>query len=231
MALAFQASDNTSTIGPFFKRSQNVDHIYLAAAGYANDFDVRRVLQSHRTCQVRCCVTSEIAAKCNNDRIKIDEITLERQCDQEYVEEIRDVIDQYDAVVSLACGVGVQFTAEQYPSTMIYPGVNTCFMGATEKRGLWTERCQGCGQCLLATTGSICPVARCAKRLFNGPCGGSTTGKCEINAEVDCAWQLIVDRMKALDKLDQYETLCPIKDWSTDRAGGPRKVAREDVQQ
>ena len=141
------------------------------------------------------------------------------------------LIDQYDAVVSLACGVGVQFTAEQYPSTMIYPGVNTCFMGATEKRGLWTERCQGCGQCILATTGSICPVARCAKRLFNGPCGGSTTGKCEINAEVDCAWQLIVDRMKALDKLDQYETLCPIKDWSTDRAGGPRKVTREDVQQ
>jgi ferredoxin len=162
---------------------------------------------------------------------KIDEITLERQCDQEYLEEIRDVIDQYDAVISLACGVGVQFTAEQYPSTMIYPGVNTCFMGATEERGLWTERCQGCGQCILATTGSICPVARCAKRLFNGPCGGSTAGKCEINAEVDCAWQLIVDRLNALDRMDEYETLCPIKDWSTDRAGGPRKVVREDVQQ
>ena len=92
--------------------------------------------------------------------VKIDEETLERQCDHEYLEEIRDVMDQYDAVVSLACGVGVQFTAEQYPSTMIYPGVNTCFMGATEKRGLWTERCQGCGQCILATTGSICPVAK-----------------------------------------------------------------------
>ena len=162
-------------------------------------------------------------AQNQGNEVKIDEMTLERQCDQEYVEEIRDVIDQYDAVISLACGVGVQFTAEQYPSTMIYPGVNTCFMGATEKRGLWTERCQGCGQCI--------PVARCAKRLFNGPCGGSTAGKCEINAEVDCAWQLIVDRLKALDKLDDYETLCPIKDWSTDRAGGPRKVSREDVQQ
>ena len=70
--------------------------------------------------------------------VKIDELTLERQCDHEYLEEIRDVIDQYDAVLSLACGVGVQFTAEKYPATMIYPGVNTCFMGATEKRGLWT---------------------------------------------------------------------------------------------
>ncbi len=170
-------------------------------------------------------------AKKEGKEVQIDEITLERQCDREYLDEIRDSIDKYDAVVSLACGVGVQFTAEQYHNTMVYPGVNTTFLGATEERGVWTERCQACGQCLLATTGSICPVARCAKRLLNGPCGGSTTGKCEINAEVDCAWQLIVDRLQALDKLDQYEKLCPIKDWSTDRAGGPRKVVRKDVQQ
>jgi len=113
--------------------------------------------------------------------VKIDEITLERQCDHEYLEEIRDVMDQYDAVVSLACGVGVQFMAEKYHDTPIYPGVNTCFLGATEKRGLWTERCQACGQCILATTGGICPVSRCAKRLLNGPFGGSVRGSCEIN--------------------------------------------------
>jgi ferredoxin len=162
--------------------------------------------------------------------VKIDEVTLERQCDHEYLEEIRDNIDQYDAVVSLACGVGVQFMAEKYRTTPVYPGVNTCFLGATEERGLWTERCQACGNCLLATTGGICPISRCAKRLLNGPCGGSTTGKCEINQEIDCAWQLIVDRLKALEKIDEYEKLAPIKDWSTDRAGGPRKVKREDVQ-
>ena len=162
--------------------------------------------------------------------VKIDENTLQRQCDHEYLDEILDQVDQYDAVVSLACGVGVQFSAEKYTTTPILPGVNTCFLGVTEERGLWTERCQACGQCVLATTGGICPVSRCAKRVMNGPCGGSTAGKCEINKEVDCAWQLIVDRLKALDKLDTYEELSPIKDWSTDRAGGPRKVIREDVQ-
>ncbi len=162
--------------------------------------------------------------------VKIDENTLQRQCDHEYLDEILDQVDQYDAVVSLACGVGVQFSAEKYTTTPILPGVNTCFLGATEERGLWTERCQACGQCVLASTGGICPVSRCAKRVMNGPCGGSTAGKCEINKEVDCAWQLIVDRLKALDKLDTYEELSPLKDWSTDRAGGPRKVIREDVQ-
>lgn len=162
--------------------------------------------------------------------VKIDEHTLERQCDHEYLDEILDRVDQYEGIVSLACGVGVQFAAEKYTSTPILPGVNTCFLGVTEERGLWTERCQACGQCILARTGGICPVSRCAKRVMNGPCGGSTAGKCEINKEVDCAWQLIVDRLRALDTLDSYEELSPIKDWSTDRAGGPRKVIREDVQ-
>lgn len=164
-------------------------------------------------------------------KVTIDERTLERQCDHEYVEEIRDIVDNYDAILSLACGVGVQFTAETYLTTPVYPGVNTCFMGATEKRGLWTERCQGCGQCILASTGGICPVSRCAKRILNGPCGGSTNGKCELQKDTDCAWQLIVDRLKALGRLDDYEKLAPLKDWSTDRAGGPRKVGREDVQE
>ncbi len=161
--------------------------------------------------------------------VTVGEMTLERQCDHEYLDELRDVVGNYDAVVSLACGVGVQFTAEQYTDMPVYPGVNTCFMGATERRGLWAERCQGCGQCLLADTGGICPVARCAKRLLNGPCGGSTRGSCEINKEVDCAWQLIIDRLKALGRMADYEKLMPIKDWSSDRAGGPRKVMREDV--
>lgn len=164
-------------------------------------------------------------------QVQIDERTLERQCDHEYLDEIRDIVDKYDAIVSLACGVGVQFTAEQYQSMPVYPGVNTCFMGVTERRGLWTERCQGCGQCILDKTAGICPISRCAKRLLNGPCGGSTRGACEINPELDCAWQLIIDRLKALGRMDDYEQLLPLKDWSTERAGGPRKVVREDVQE
>ncbi len=164
-------------------------------------------------------------------QVQIDEVTLERQCDHEYLEELRDRIDQYEAVVSLACGVGVQFLAETYFSTPVFPGVNTCFMGVTEERGVWSERCQGCGQCILGKTAGICPISRCAKRLLNGPCGGSTKGKCEISKDLDCAWQLIIDRLKELGRLDDYECIIPIKDWSTERAGGPRKVVREDVRQ
>ena len=85
-----------------------------------------------------------------------------------------------------------------------------------------------CGDCVLGITGGICPVSRCCKRLLNGPCGGSTNGKCEISKEIDCAWQLVIDRLEALGRLDDYEKIQPIKDWSKDRAGGPRSFKLED---
>ena len=163
-------------------------------------------------------------------KVQVEEVTLERQCDREYVEEAAELVEGQDAVVSIACGVGCQFMAEGYPAMPIYPGVNTKFMGGKESRGIWGERCQGCGSCILASTGGICPVSRCAKRILNGPCGGSTAGKCEISKETDCAWQLIVARLEALGRMDDYETLAPLKDWSHDRAGGPRKVIKEEVQ-
>ena len=140
------------------------------------------------------------------------------------------MVDQFDAIISLACGVGVQFMAEKYMKIPVLPGVDTCFMGVTEERGVWSERCQGCGQCMLAKTAGICPVSRCAKRLFNGPCGGSAKGHCEIDKNVICGWQLIIDRLQQLDRLEDYEKITPIKDWSTERAGGPRIIIREDVQ-
>src|SRR5271169_4383210 len=42
-------------------------------------------------------------------RIEIDEVSLSRQCDKEYLQELADRMDNYDAVISLACGAGVQF--------------------------------------------------------------------------------------------------------------------------
>ena len=164
--------------------------------------------------------------------VRIDEVTLERQCDHEYLEEIRDTIDAYDGVVSLACGVGVQYMAERYPGTPSVPGLNTDFMGGSLEQGVWAERCQGCGNCVLHLTGGICPITRCSKSLLNGPCGGSTSGKCEIDPDVECGWQLIVDRMKSMGILEEaYEQLMDYKDWTTSRDGGPRKIVREDMRE
>ncbi len=161
--------------------------------------------------------------------LEVKEITLERQCDPEYVEELVTQIDHAEAVLSMACGCGVQEIAKRYPTKPVFPAVNTKFMGASERQGVWAERCRGCGDCLLGLTGGICPIARCSKRIMNGPCGGSTKGKCEISPDVDCAWNLIWERLKALGLESKYEEITEAKDWRPSWHGGPRRIIREDM--
>jgi len=157
------------------------------------------------------------------------EATLVRQCDREYVDGIDQWAGQYDAIVSMACGVGVNFIANLRPRDIVYPGVNTTFLGGSADQGVWTEQCAGCGNCVLHLTGGLCPVARCAKSLMNGPCGGSVGGRCEIHKEVLCIWQAIYDRLDRIGRKDDINLIAPIRDWSSAGHGGPRKQVREDL--
>ncbi len=172
----------------------------------------------------------ELAARERGDRLEVRTHTITRQCDREFFnDDAARLIREADAVLSMACGVGVQFCGECFPGAVVYPALNTQFFGATVEQGVWAERCAGCGECLLADTGGVCPVARCAKNLLNGPCGGSQDGKCEVNDQQDCAWQLIFDRMKSASRLEYFTKVKAPKDWSRSGSGGPRKIVREDV--
>jgi hypothetical protein len=122
----------------------------------------------------------------------------------------------------------VQALAERFPGKAVYPGLNTQFIGILESQGVWTEKCAACGNCKLGQYFGICPITRCAKRQLNGPCGGSRGGKCEVSDSTDCAWQLIYERAKSLDKVQVLDSLMPAQDWSTSNDGGARKVVRED---
>ena len=156
-------------------------------------------------------------------------VTATRQCDPEYVDALENLVKDADCVISLACGVGPQYLAERYKDKYIVPAMNTTFVGGSKQHGVWEERCGLCGQCILHLTGGVCPIIRCSKSILNGPCGGSQFGKCEISKEVDCAWQLIYDRLSTLGQLDTLKEVMPPKDWSKSRDGGPRKMTREDV--
>lgn len=173
--------------------------------------------------------TLRLAREKDGRPIEIREETLERQCDPEYVETMRPYVGDYQAVLSIGCGAGVQFLAEHYPKIPLMPGINTSFIGVAERQGEWAERCQACGDCVLHLTGGICPVTRCSKSLFHGPCGGSTKGICEISKDVPCGWQLIIDRLKSTDCMENYEKLYEMKRWRSSRDGGPRRIIREDL--
>jgi len=154
---------------------------------------------------------------------------IERQCDAEFFDKVRDDIARADAVLSLACGCGVQHIATLFPGKVVYPGLDTTFMGVAEELGVWAERCLGCGDCVLDRTGGVCPITRCSKSLLNGPCGGSSGGKCEVDPEIPCGWQLIYDRLSAIGQLHRLDEVLPPKDWSCSHSGGPRRRVREDV--
>ena len=175
-------------------------------------------------------LAAQLRMRASQDGVDIDIVDsgIERQCEHEFFEKTEELVQKSEAVLSLACGIGVQFMASKYGNTPVYPALNTTFLGDVIESGLYTEKCQACGDCVLGVTGGVCPVSRCCKRLFNGPCGGSADGKCEISKELDCAWQLVVDRLEALGKMDDYEKVMPLKDWSKDRAGGPRSFKLED---
>jgi len=173
--------------------------------------------------------TLRLARRKDGNPIEVDERTLERQCDPEYIEALEDKIADYDAVLSMACSVGPQFIAARFPEILVYPALNTSFMGGALEHGVWSEFCQGCGDCKIHLFGGLCPVARCAKSLLNGPCGGSSKGVCEVDKNTDCVWHLIVTKLMQEGKLDRLNVVKPLKSWLTSRDGGPRKVVREDL--
>lgn len=172
-------------------------------------------------------LSSLLSLQASSD-VEIRVIPIQRQCDKEFLEMSDGDVAWADVVLSMACGAGVQFMAERYAGKPIIPALNTLFIGVNRDVGYWTEVCQGCGDCVLEKTGGICPVARCSKSHFNGPCGGSSNGKCEINPEIDCAWQMIYDRLKALDQLERLYDTIPPRDWSSSRDGGPRSIRRQE---
>ena len=202
------------------------------------------ILRGHKNILVLGCGTCvtvclaggkrEVAALASVLRIttplKIGEATIERQCDAEFFDPIKDRIASYDSVLSLACGVGVQMAAKLFPDKPVYPALNTMFMGTNDGAGQWSENCLACGDCKLGLMGGVCPMTRCSKSLSNGPCGGSSNGMCEVDpATIECGWQLIYDRLKSLGKLDNMVKITEPRDWSRTHAGGPRKLSREDI--
>ena len=139
------------------------------------------------------------------------------------MEEEANKINAAQAILVMSCAYGVQ-TVGLYTGKAVYPALNSLFVGKEDKPGSLVEVCAQCGSCRLGRTAAICPLVRCAKGLQNGPCGGSSGGKCEVDPNTPCAWQLIIDRLTALGELDKLEEIEPPQDWSKSHSGGPRRT-------
>jgi len=170
-----------------------------------------------------------MARKLDGRPLEIEQLTIERQCENEFIQELAAAAERNEAIVSFACGAGVQALAECFPQKPVYAALNTQFLGILEEQAVWAEKCLGCGDCVLSDFGGICPVTRCAKRMLNGPCGGSSAEHCEVaDPERPCAWQLIYKRLEGIGQLENLERIYPAKDWRPSWHAGARKIVRQE---
>jgi ferredoxin len=199
----------------------------------------RVVIAGCGTCVAECAAGGEkevgllasalrMDARLEGREVEVTEITVDRQCIYEFIDRLTPLVEQCDAVLSLACGAGVQAVAAVFPKVAVLPALDTTFLGETQSAGVWLENCCGCGACRLHLFADVCPITRCAKQLFNGPCGGSREGHCEVDPLLPCAWQLIVRRLVEQGRLDLLEEVYPPCDWSRKQGKGPRRIERED---
>ena len=155
----------------------------------------------------------------SSTEVHFEGYTIERQCEMEFIEELAPMVDRFDAMLSMACGAGVQFIAERFPKMPVFPALNTTFIGVNRDVGWFEEKCRFCRDCQLGYTGGICPVTRCAKSIFNGPCGGTNKGMCEVDKNIPCAWYDIYERLKGQNRLDNIMKIRAPMKWQNQIQG------------
>lgn len=131
----------------------------------------------------------------------------------------KEAVQETEAFVVLSCGAGTQ-AVRAATDRHVVPGIDPLFLGNIQRSMDFVEKCSHCGECVIDEYGAICPVTRCAKGLLNGPCGGTSHGKCEVDPEMDCAWTLIHNQLKKEGREDKRTRIHEPKDWNVIRRPG-----------
>ena len=125
-------------------------------------------------------------------------------------------IDAADAVLVFSCGVGVQTVAETLGSKKVFACCDTYALPGFQGVTPLEYDCRQCGECYLNITGGICPITACSKSLVNGQCGGAKNGKCEVDPNMECGWERIYQRLKAVGRLDVLKCPVQVRNYATD---------------
>ena len=149
-------------------------------------------------------------------------MTADYICNPEYwnarIEKYTAQIEEADTVLVFSCGVGVQTVASLLPDKRVVPGCDTYALPGFQGVTPLEHDCRQCGECYLNITGGICPITACSKSLVNGQCGGAKSGKCEVDPDMDCAWERIYRRLAQVGRLDALKCPVQVRNYATDEA-------------
>lgn len=70
--------------------------------------------------------------------------------------------------------------------------------------------CEACGNCVLGDMEYVCPQT-CPKHMRNGPCGGTSNGRCEV-VDKPCIWVGVYERAAAANEVEELRTYIPPPD-------------------
>ena len=136
------------------------------------------------------------------------------QYDKRLLRKYKKELENAKKVLVLACGNGIQTVSEIVKDADVIPGTDTLFLGEIKRLGDFVKNCQMCGECIQDLFDCFCPVARCPKSMLNGPCGGSINGKCEVDPDLECVWDVIYTSLKEKGRLNDLKKIHGPKDWS-----------------
>jgi methylenetetrahydrofolate reductase (NADPH) len=82
-----------------------------------------------------------------------------------------------------------------------------------------SSRCRRCGDCTLLEVAFLCPQSQCPKYLFNGQCGGSVEGWCEVFLyKKRCIYVRAYERLKPYGEEETLtEGYTPPRNWDLDQ--------------
>ena len=136
------------------------------------------------------------------------------QNDKRLLKKYKSEIDKANKILVLACGNGVQTVSEIINDTDVIPGTDSLFLGEIKRASDFEKRCVMCGECIQDLFEGVCPISRCPKSMLNGPCGGSIDGKCEVDPELDCIWDIIYKCLKEKGLQNRLKEIKKPKNWS-----------------
>ncbi len=146
------------------------------------------------------------------------DIILDPAChllnDKRMLKSVEKQVAKAQILLVLACGSGVQTVHDLYPQKQIISGTDSLFLAETKRATVFERRCALCGECIIDEFSGLCPITRCPKSMLNGPCGGSTNGKCEVDETLPCVWDEIYSAFKEKGQLQRFREIQPPKDWS-----------------
>ena len=125
-------------------------------------------------------------------------------------------IAEADAVLVFSCGVGVQTVSDYLEDKKVVACCDTYALPGFQGVTPLEHDCKQCGECFLNLTGGICPLTACSKSLVNGQCGGAKKGKCEVDPNMECGWERIYQKLKAIGRLDAMKCPVQIRNYATD---------------